>query len=126
MDFIFHELVVLFSSNTSWNMKSVRQGKVWFWLTRRSQNHAKTGEFLLKRTTLAVTHNILINLGMFLRPSYQPKPHFPLTYGLHIPRAVRGKKYCELVEYEVRTSTESVDLRENTVKKMKSSLYHLL
>ena len=66
-----------------------------------------------------------IILGIVLRPLHQPKPHFPSPYGLHILGAVRGKQYCELVEYEVHTSTESVCLRENVTILMKFIQQHL-
>ena len=77
--------------------------------------HSLSSSFRLKCTIL----------GMVLRSLPQPKPHFPLTYGLHILGAVRGKKYCELVEYEVHTSTESVCLRENVTILMKFIQQHL-
>ena len=72
-------------------MKSVRQGKVWFWLMQRSQNHVQNYTFQTKRATLAVYHDILLGFDLLLGPLPQPKPHFPLTYGLHIRGAVRGK-----------------------------------
>ena len=78
--------------------------------------HSLSSSFRLKCTVL----------GMVLRPLPQPKPHFPLTYGLDILGAVRGKQYCELVEYEVHTSTESVGLRENVTILMKFIWQHLL
>ena len=52
---------------------------------------AQNDTFQTKRTTLAEYHDILLVFDMILGPLPQPKPYFPLTYGLHILGAVRGK-----------------------------------
>ena len=56
-------------------------------MSKSAQNYT----FQTKRTTLAVYHAILLDFDLVLGSLTQPKPHFPLTYELHILGSVRGK-----------------------------------
>ncbi len=58
-------------------MKSVRQGKVWFWSRQRYQNHVQNCTFQTKRTTQAVCHTILLVFEMIFSLYLNQNHTFP-------------------------------------------------
>ena len=57
-------------------MKSIRQGKVWFWLRQRPQNHAQNSQNVMICSQSCCFRSKCIVLDMILRPLSQPNYTF--------------------------------------------------